>query len=117
MLELSPLETAAKASASSIARSVRVSRSKPVAGDPPAREAGAEPAERVRVLIDHGDRVAQVLHAQGQRGTYAATAMITICNCLVSSIVVARTGRAKRAHGLLAALCLSSVGRAAQCGG
>ena len=44
------------------------------AGDPPAFEVGAEPAERVRVAVDDGDGVALGLQDVGEGGADPATA-------------------------------------------
>ena len=72
MLELSPLETAAKASARSMPawRSTVAVEADP--GDGDAGEVGAEPAEGVGVLVDDGDRVAARLEVVGERRADAA---------------------------------------------
>ena len=57
MLELSPLETAAKASAGSMPRVDEDVAVEADAGHREAGEVGAQPAERVRVLVDDGHRV------------------------------------------------------------
>src|SRR5579884_7764 len=89
----------------------------PGAGHAPPGETRAEAAERVRILIDHGDRVPQVLHAQGQRGTHAAAAHdhdMQLPGLLGRLWRSSWPRKARRRR--LAALCLSSVGRAAQGG-
>src|SRR4051794_36995209 len=73
MLELSPLETAAKASARSMPASVRVSRSKPM----PFGLSGKflpETDEGGRVLVDDGNRVVAPGEAARQRRSDPATA-------------------------------------------
>ena len=57
MLELSPLETAAKASARSMPACRSTSPVEAHPGDRDPGEVGAEPAERVGVLVDDRDRV------------------------------------------------------------
>ena len=67
MLELSPLVTAATAPARSIPASMRWSRSKPKPTTFwPVKSSGEPLAERVGVLVDHRDRVAAPLQAQGE---------------------------------------------------
>ena len=66
MLELSPLLTAAKASAPSIPAASSTSRSKPDAGHRPAVEALGQPLERAGLLVDDGDRVPLVLEGHGE---------------------------------------------------
>ena len=74
MLELSPLETAANASARSMPASTSTSRSKPWPDDLAPGELGAEPAERLRVLVDHGHLVAEPIEARGERRADPAAA-------------------------------------------
>ena len=74
MLELSPLQTAAKAPASSmpgLAQGVLVEAD---AGHPAAAEAGAQASEGGRVLVDHGDRVPLLLQGLRERGAHSAAA-------------------------------------------
>ena len=70
MLELSPLLTAAKAPASSMPASRRVSWSKPDPVDAPAPEPGTEAAERRGVLVDDGDGVSLLLQGLGECGSH-----------------------------------------------
>ena len=74
MLELSPLDTAANAPARSIPASIRTLLVESDADDLLAVEVGAEPAERLRVLVDHGDRVAEALHRGRERRPHPAAA-------------------------------------------
>ena len=74
MLELSPLLTAAKAPADSMPASSRVCRSKPRPGDLAAAELRAEPAERLGVLVDDRDAVADLFQPAGDGGADAAAA-------------------------------------------
>ena len=74
MLELSPLLTAAKASACSMPASISVSRSKPTPVTVLAGEVVAEPAERARVLVDDRDAVLAAHQLQGERRADAAAA-------------------------------------------
>ncbi len=74
MLELSPLETAANAPARSMPASIRTFPVEPDADDLLAVEVGAEPAERLGVLVDHGDRVAEAFHRGRERRPHAAAA-------------------------------------------
>ncbi len=67
MLELSPLETAANASARSMPAWRSTSPSKPIPVTVMPREVGAEPAEGVGVLVDDGHRVAAGLQAVRER--------------------------------------------------
>ena len=67
MLELSPLETAANALARSIPALPSTSRSNPTPDDLLAAELGAEPAECLLVLVDHGDLVVEPFQRQGER--------------------------------------------------
>ena len=67
MLELSPLLTAANASACSMPASISVSRSKPTPVTWSAGEVLAEPAERQRVLVDDRDAVLEAHQLQRER--------------------------------------------------
>lgn len=74
MLELSPLDTAAKAPASSMPASRRVSWSKPTPVTHAATETGAQSSEGGGVLVDHGDRVPLLLQGLREGGTHPAAA-------------------------------------------
>ena len=69
MFELSPLETAAKASARSMPASIEHLAVEADAGHGEPGEVGAEPAERVGVLVDDRDRVAAALQVLRQGRT------------------------------------------------
>ena len=74
MFELSPLETAANAYASSILAAFNVSRSNPDSGDGHALERAAQAAERGGLRVDDGDVVTPLAEALGQgRPDTAAT--------------------------------------------
>ena len=74
MLELSPLETAAKASARSMPACAQHLAVEADAGHGEAGEVGPEPAEGVGVLVDDGDRVAAGLQAVRERRADPAAA-------------------------------------------
>ena len=79
MLELSPLETAAKASASLDAGLAQHLPVEADAGHGRAGEVGAEPAERARVLVDDGDGVAAVSRLWARVEPTRPQPMITMC--------------------------------------
>ena len=71
MLELSPLETAANASAFSAPASMRTSRWKPWPTTWRPRKSGPEPAEGLGLLVDDRDLVPEPLQARAERGADA----------------------------------------------
>ena len=99
MLELSPLLTAANASASSIPASISTSRSKPEPGYLPALEARTELAEGVRVLIDDRHRVTLVLEDVARVDPTRPHPMITICTGRPPGDSVARSRYSPRSRG------------------
>ena len=72
MFELSPLETAAKASARRTRPSPSTAWSNPIPADLVAVEIRAKASERVGVGVDDRHRVVAVLQAGGQRGAHPA---------------------------------------------
>ena len=74
MLELSPLETAAKASARSTPGLDEHLAVEALADDLAPGKSADEPAERLRVLVDHGHLVAEPIEARGERGPDPAAA-------------------------------------------
>ena len=67
MFELSPLLTAAKASASSMPAAISVSAVEAESGDRAGPEVVAEAAERGWILVDDGDGVLEPLQVVGER--------------------------------------------------
>ena len=93
MFELSPLDTAAKASARSMPASMQHVAVEAHAGDGETGEVRPEAAERVRVLVDDRDGVAALSRLWAMVEPTRPQPMITMC-----TLVLRRSVRRRRAY-------------------